>query len=93
MTYSEYYLERVRLQMLSFKDPCTVTFLNNLFNYLNDVTSELFMILKEETMTNIMADRNFVQRRTRYYIDIIIDLSRVLEVISGWAPEVFLSVD
>lgn len=31
-------------------------------------------------------------RRMRYYIDINIDLSRALEIISEWVPELFLAV-
>ena len=32
-------------------------------------------------------------RRIKYYLDLIIDLSRVLELLTRWAPELFLCKD
>jgi len=34
-----------------------------------------------------------MERRINIYFDLIVDLCRVLEVVSKWAPEVFLSLD
>lgn len=47
MTSSDYFLEKLRTTLLKFEDDSTLAFLNNLFNYLNDVSAELFTILKE----------------------------------------------
>ena len=46
------------------------------------------MIFKEEPN---LAQRAGLLRRARFYIDLIVDLIRVLETLSVWAPEVFLS--
>ena len=48
MTYSEFYLERVRSQLLEFENQVGKDFLNSVFSSLNDITSELLMVLKEE---------------------------------------------
>lgn len=48
ITYSGYYLERLRDFLLKLDDQTGLQFINSVFNSLNDVTSELFMIFKEE---------------------------------------------
>ena len=52
------------------------------------MTSELFMIFKEETNIH---NRNSLIRRAKFYIDLIVDLCRILETVTRWAPEVFLA--
>ena len=49
MTYSEYFLERFRMTLLSFEAAETKDFMNAVFNAMNDVTSELFVMLKDES--------------------------------------------
>jgi len=90
ITFSKYFLERLRELLLKIDDQTGLNFLNSVFNSLNDVTSELFMILKEEPN---MIHRLSLLRRTRFYLDLIVDLIRILETISVWVPEVLLSKD
>ena len=47
MTHSEYFLNKLRQVLLDFENEASKKFMNNLFNYLNDVSSELFQMLKE----------------------------------------------
>jgi hypothetical protein len=47
MTHSEYFLNKLRQVLLDFDNEASKKFMNNLFNYLNDVSSELFQMLKE----------------------------------------------
>lgn len=63
--------------------------MNSILNSLNEVTSELFMIIKEEVKVGGNLSQS-IERRIRFYFDLIVDLCRILEVISKWAPEVFL---
>jgi len=46
-TYSEYFLEKLRNKLLSSEDEATKQFMHSVFSAVNDVTSELFMVLKE----------------------------------------------
>lgn len=48
-TRSDYYLERVRIELMKPENEMTKDFMNSVFNSLNDVTSELFMIFREES--------------------------------------------
>lgn len=69
--------------------------MNSVFNSLNDVTSELFMVIKEEIKVgdnphNLNLSSQ-LERRVRFYFDLIVDLCRILEVLSKWVPEIFLS--
>ena len=66
--------------------------MNAVFNALNDVTSELFMIFKEIKGMQI-NHHNQIIRRIKYYLDLTIDLSRILELLTRWVPELFLSKD
>lgn len=91
LTYAEKSLHQLRAQLLNFTDPVTVNFLNSVFNALNDVTSELFMLIKEVVKPQTSHLPGNLDRRIRFYLDLVIDLQRILEVVSKWAPEVFLS--
>lgn len=62
-----------------------------MFNALNDVTSELFVVIKEEVKPQTAHLPQSYERRIRFYFDLVIDLQRILEVVSKWAPEVFLT--
>ena len=66
--------------------------MNAVFNALNDITSELFMILKELKQAQAVQ-RNQLLRRIKYYLDMIIDLCRIVEMLTKWIPELFLSKD
>lgn len=46
-TYSEFYLQKIREQLLQHKDKITKDFMNIFFNTLNDMTTDLFVIFKE----------------------------------------------
>ena len=66
--------------------------MNAVFNALNDVTSELFMVFKEIKGLHV-SYQNQILRRIKYFLDLIIDLSRILELLTRWVPELFLSKD
>ena len=46
-TYSEYFLRKVREQLLQSGDKVTKEFMNTFFNAMNELTTEIFMIFKE----------------------------------------------
>ena len=46
-TYSKLFLFRIRASLLDFNHERTTKFMNEVFNALNDVTSELFLVFKE----------------------------------------------
>lgn len=46
-TKSDFYLERVRIELLKPNNEVTKDFMNSIFNSLNDVASEFFMIFRE----------------------------------------------
>jgi hypothetical protein len=52
ITYSKQSLEILRVYLLNFEDKICTNFMNSVFNSLNDVTSELFMVIKEEIKTD-----------------------------------------
>jgi hypothetical protein len=89
ITYSEQNLKTLRKFLLKFDSDIVKNFMNSVFNGLNEVTSELFMIIKEEMKANSNLSPT-MERRIRFYFDLIIDLCRILEVVSKWAPELFL---
>ena len=66
--------------------------MNEVFNSLNDVTSELFLVFKEIKGVPVGYHAQIL-RRIKYYLDLIIDLSRILELLTRWVPELFLSKD
>jgi hypothetical protein len=80
----------LRTLLLKFEDETVKSFMNSVLNSLNEVTSELFMIIKEEVKVAGNLSQS-IERRIRFYFDLIVDLCRILEVISKWAPEVFLT--
>ena len=88
-TYSEFFLKKMRHCLLTFDSETSKNFMNAVFNALNDVTSELFMILKEVTGA-AMNTRSQLLRRIKYFLDMIIDLCRILEMLTKWVPELFL---
>jgi len=47
-TSSPYFLYKLRMQLLSLEAKPTKDFMNGYFNSLNDVTSELFILFKEQ---------------------------------------------
>jgi len=63
--------------------------MNAVFNALNDVTSELFMVFKEIKGLPI-GNHNQILRRIKYFLDMIIDLNRIIELLTRWVPELFL---
>ena len=91
-TYSKFFLLKIRACLLNFEDETTQSFMNAVFNALNDVTSELFMVFKEVKGLSIQ-NHTQILRRIKYYLDLIIDLSRVLELLTRWVPELFLCKD
>ena len=46
-TYSEFFLKKIRDQLLIKDDKLTKNFMNQFFNTLNEMTTELFVIFKE----------------------------------------------
>ena len=91
-TYSKFFLMRLRACLLQFDDERTTKFMNAVFNSLNDVTNELFIVFKEVNGIP-MGYQSQLLRRIKYYLDLIIDLSRILELLTRWVPELFLSKD
>jgi len=90
ITYSEHSLKVLREHLLKFEDETVKSFMNSVLNGLNEVTSELFIVIKEEIKVNSTSLSASMERRIRFYFDLIVDLCRILEVVSKWAPEVFL---
>ena len=64
--------------------------MHQVLSILNDYTSEIFMIFKEVTIASANQKAQF-HRRIKFYLDIIIDLCRVLELLSCHVPEIFLT--
>ena len=91
-TYSKLFLFRIRACLLNFDEERTTNFMNEVFNSLNDVTSELFLVFKEIKGVPVGYHAQIL-RRIKYYLDLIIDLSRILELLTRWVPELFLSKD
>jgi len=90
-TRSDFYLGKVRIELLKPENEMTKDFMNSIFNSLNDVTSELFMIFREETQANILNNKNNLLKQSKFYLDLIIDLCRIIEILSKYVPELFLS--
>lgn len=97
ITFSEKALIKLRGIILDFNSSVTISFMNSILNSLNDVTSELFMVIKEEIEEDATAATvNLspgLERRIRFYFDLIVDLCRIMEVLAQWVPEIFLSRD
>lgn len=59
--------------------------MNSIFNNLNEVTTEVFVVFKE--LKNNMAATTL--KRTKTYFQMVVDLCRVLEIMTAWVPEIF----
>ena len=60
--------------------------MNAFFNNLNDVTTELFVIFKE-LKNNYQT---LILKRTKTYFQMVVDLCRMLEIMTKYAPEIFV---
>ena len=89
-TYSEWFLKRMRQSLLNFDSETCKNFMNAVFNALNDVTTELLSILKEFKSAAANMSKHQMLRRIKYFLDMIIDLCRILEMLTKWVPELFL---
>lgn len=89
-TYSELFLNSFRKQILLFESETTKNFMHNVLSSLNDYTSEIFMIFKEVQSASV-NQKTQLYRRIKFYLDITIDLCRVLELLSRVVPEIFLT--
>lgn len=85
-TYSEIFLNRIRQQLLLPGDRISKEFMNALFNTLNEMTTEIFVIFKE-LKNNYSAQ---VLKRTRALFTQVVDMFRMLEILTKWAPEIFV---
>ena len=64
--------------MLLPKNKLTNDFMNQLFNNLNDFTTELFVVFKElKNNYSIM-----IAKKTKSVLQIVVDLNRLLEVLT-----------
>ena len=88
-TSSPYFLYKLRMQLLNLDSQVTKEFLNSFFNNLNDITSELFINLKE--LKDVQGQ--LAIRKTRSYFELAIDLLRMCELLSTWCTELFLDID
>jgi hypothetical protein len=85
-TYSEFFLGAIKQQLTRPGDRTAKDFMNTLFNILNDLTTELFVIFK------LLKNRydNQALKKTRLNFQLAVDLFRVLELLTRWVPEIFL---
>ena len=60
--------------------------MNNFFNNLNEVTTELFVIFKE-LKNNYQT---MILKRTKTFFQMVVDLCRMMEIMTKWAPEIFV---
>lgn len=49
------------------------------------------MVIKEEIKVGKPKLHSSMERRIRFYFDLIVDLCRIFELLSRWVPEVFLA--
>jgi hypothetical protein len=84
-THSPFFLQRLRLQLTS-GDKLTKDFMNAFFNTLNEHTTENFVIFKE--LKNSYSGS--ILRRTKTLFQVIVDMYRMLEVMTAQAPELFV---
>lgn len=87
-TYSEFFLSRIRDQMLIIENEDSAQFMNNLFNSVNDITSETLMIFKEANKQNVSP---VLLKRSKFFFDLIMDLCRILEMLATHVPEIFIA--
>jgi hypothetical protein len=64
----------------------TKDFMNSFFNTLNEHTTENFVIFKE--LKN--SYNTSILRRTKMLFQLIVDMFRMLEVMTAWVPEIFV---
>lgn len=60
--------------------------MNIVFNTLNEMTTELFVIFKE-------LKNNYhptMLKRTRTVFSLVVDIYRILEIVTKWIPEIFV---
>jgi hypothetical protein len=60
--------------------------MNAFFNNLNDVTTDLFVTFKE-LKNNYQP---LILKRTKTFFQMVVDLCRVLEILTKWVPEIFV---
>jgi hypothetical protein len=60
--------------------------MNVFFNTLNEMTTELFVIFKE--LKNSYNTQ--ILKRTRQTFQLVVDLFRIMEIMTKWAPEIFV---
>ena len=60
--------------------------MNTFFNTLNEMTTELFVIFKE--LKNHYNSQ--ILKRTKGVFQIVVDQYRILEILTKWAPEIFV---
>lgn len=60
--------------------------MNSFYNNLNEITTELFVIFKELKNNYNSA----IVKKTKTYFNMVLDLCRMIEIISKWAPELFV---
>lgn len=85
-TYSEFYLLKIREQLMIPGDKLNKDFMNTFFNAINDLTTELFVIFKE-LKNNYNAQ---ILKRTRLLFQMVVDMYRILELLTKWVPELFV---
>jgi hypothetical protein len=85
-TNSPYFLNKIREQLLIPGDKLSKEFMNVFFNTLNETTTELFVIFKE--LKNSYS--SYLLKRTRLTFSLVVDLYRIMEVLTKVAPEIFV---
>ena len=72
--------------MLKPNDKLNKEFMNIVFNTMNEMTTELFMIFKE--LKNNYHSQ--MLKRTKNLFQLVVDLFRILEIMTKWVPELFV---
>lgn len=85
-TYSEFFLKQIREELLQTQDKTSKEFMNVFFNTLNELTTEIFVIFKE--LKNSYSPN--ILKRTKNLSQIIVDMYRMLEIMTKWVPEIFV---
>ena len=85
-TFSEFFLGRLRVQLVAPGDKLAKEFMNSFFNILNELTTELFVIFKE--LKNAYGPQ--ILKKTRSNFVLVVDLFRIVEMLTRYAPEIFV---
>ena len=85
-TFSEFYLLRLRKQLMIPGDKLAKEFMNNFFNILNELTTELFVIFKE--LKNSYGPQ--ILKKTRSNFVLVVDMFRIIEMLTKYSPEIFV---